>query len=306
MQWEIVRTKPEGRTHGLAMPAFIHNMQYHYAPLAVYEDGLIDCWGLVDLDIFLRKLKKGWVVTAAPVGAQVSFHNLGWAIIRACNWQYTAADLLKRVEAGVDLLNPSRTGLINMNGEETEMRGKVRYSKFGFAKGKPYRVDADGNEVPADSIAVLLHAGSEFQLTPWFVYADGSSRVGITGTLSSVNEVATRLNGGDLCTSVPDGARITIEGLGWFESQSSGWHVKPEERVREAQDLVAILKGEQGSMRKCMNSFREYQTDPSPENRDQLRLAYEAVPEHLRHYCGNMDSKDGPIRRILHGKETKH
>jgi hypothetical protein len=193
-----------------------------------------------------------------------------------------------------------------MNGEETEMRGKVRYSKFGFAKGKPYRVDADGNEVPADSIAVLLHAGSEFQLTPWFVYADGSSRVGITGTLSSVNEVATRLNGGDLCTSVPDGARITIEGLGWFESQSSGWHVKPEERVREAQDLVAILKGEQGSMRKCMNSFREYQTDPSPENRDQLRLAYEAVPEHLRHYCGNMDSKDGPIRRILHGKETKH
>jgi hypothetical protein len=35
MQWEIVRTKPVGRTYGLASPAFIHNMQYFYAPLAV-------------------------------------------------------------------------------------------------------------------------------------------------------------------------------------------------------------------------------------------------------------------------------
>ena len=89
MQWEIVRTWPVGSTHGLAIPAFIHNWRYFYAPLAVYGDGLIDCWGSVDFDIFLRKLKNGWVVTEAPVGAQVSFDNLGWASIRSCNWQST-------------------------------------------------------------------------------------------------------------------------------------------------------------------------------------------------------------------------
>ena len=120
-----------------------------------------------------------------------------------------------------------------------------------------------------------------------------------------MNEVATRLNGDDLCRSAPDGARIIIEGLGWFESQNAGWHVKPEERIREAYDVLAILNGEQGSMRTCMNCFREYQTDPSTENRDRLRLAYEAVPEHLRHYCGGIDSKDWPIRRILYGEERK-
>ena len=195
--------------------------------------------------------------------------------------------------------------MINMNGEETEMRGKVRYSKFGILKGKPYRVDADGNEIFADSVAVLQRVGSEFHLVPWLIYADGSSRVGITGTLSSVDEIATRLNGGDLCTSAPDAERIVIEGLGWFESQNSSWYVMPEERVREAHDLLAILNGEQGSMRTCMNCFREYQTDPSSENRDSLRLAHEAVPKHLRHYCGTMDSKDWPIRRILYGEEIK-
>jgi hypothetical protein len=42
-----------------------------------------------------------------------------------------------------------------------------------------------------------------------------------------------------------------------------------------------------------------YEAAPSEEKREALRKAYEAVPEHLRMYCGDMDSKDEPIRRIL-------
>jgi hypothetical protein len=121
----------------------------------------------------------------------------------------------------------------------------------------------------------------------------------------SVDEVAKRLNDGDLYTSVPEGASITIEGLGWIEGQNSSWHVKPDERVREARDMLAKLKGDPGSIRECMNYLREYQADPSSENRDRLRLAYEAVPEHLRKYCGDMDSQDWPIRRILYGEEPE-
>jgi hypothetical protein len=34
-----------------------------------------------------------------------------------------------------------------------------------------------------------------------------------------------------------------------------------------------------------------------------LRRSYEAVPEHLRMYCGDMDTKDIPIRMILYGKD---
>jgi hypothetical protein len=46
---------------------------------------------------------------------------------------------------------------------------------------------------------------------------------------------------------------------------------------------------------------KAYNDNPGQEQRERLRLAYEAVPEHLRMYCGDMDSKDGPIRRILDG-----
>jgi hypothetical protein len=302
VQWEIIRTKPVGPTSGFSIPAFIHNWQYHYSPLKIYRDGLVDCWGSVDLGIFQRKLNQGWVVTKVPVGARINIHNLGGASVRQCDWQYTPTELLKRVQAGVDLLNPSRTGLIDMHGEDAEIRGKVRHSKFSLTNGRPYRVDAHGSEIIGDSLPVFLRRESELHLMPWFIYSDGSSRVGTTGVFSSVSEVAARLNGSDLCTSAPNGARITVEGLGWFEGQDSCWNVKPEERVREAHDVLAMLNGEPGSIQKCRDSFREYQINPSA-NRDRLRLAYEAVPEHLRHYCGDMDSKDRPIRQILYGEE---
>lgn len=292
------------RTHGLAMPIFIHNGDYYYSSLSVYADGLVDCWGSVDLAIFRRKLNQGWVVTVVPAGARLNFHDLGWARITNCEWQYAAADLLKRAEAAIDSLNPGRVGVIDMQGEETEMRGKVRWAKLGLADGKPYRSDGEGNQIIGDSIPLFDCSGTEIRLTSWFIFADGSSRIGLSGTLSSAEDVAKRVDGKDLSTSVSEGTRIHIDGLGWFQSQKSEWYVKPEERVREALDLLTVLQGGKGLMQECMARFREYQANPSDGNREQLRQAYAGVPEHLRHYCGNMDSKDWPIRKILNSEAT--
>ena len=46
--------------------------------------------------------------------------------------------------------------------------------------------------------------------------------------------------------------------------------------------------------------MQDYESDSSEANRKRLRDTYEAVPEHLRMYCGDMDSRDGPIKRILY------
>lgn len=304
MKWEISRTKPVGPTRGFAIPAFIHNWQYHYSSLKVYGDGLIDCWSSVDLAILKRKLDQGWVVTAVPTGAHISIHNLGGARVTNCKWECRAADLLKQVEELVNLLNPGRLGLINLSGEEdVVVHGKLRRAKLSITNGKPFRVGLGGEEIPGEAIPVFLHSESEFYLTSWFIYKDGSSRIGISSEISSLQEVATRMEDGDLRTSVANGARINIEGLGWFEAQGSYWDVKPKERVREAYDVLSILKGEPGSIQACRACFREYEENSNSTNRDRLKSAYEAVPEHLRIYCGDMDSKDGPIRKVLYADE---
>jgi hypothetical protein len=61
---------------GIGLPAFINNGGYHQVLIGVYEDGLIDCWGLVTLQEFKEHVRSGWVVTQVPKGAPVSFHHL--------------------------------------------------------------------------------------------------------------------------------------------------------------------------------------------------------------------------------------
>jgi hypothetical protein len=155
--------------------------------------------------------------------------------------------------------------------------------------------------VLGDEVAVFLKADDGYRLERWFVYADGQSQVGYGGDLFPVEEVARGFKDGRLATAVPDGAWVTIDGLGRFRVAKGHWYVAARERVREVHDRLDMLGGRPGSIRRCKELHEEYERDPSEERRAALRRAYEAVPEHLRRYCGDMDSKDGPIRWILYG-----
>lgn len=57
---------------GTALQAIIHTKgSYDVTTIMVYEDGMIDCWGLVDLDGFRQKVREGRIVTSIPNGARV-------------------------------------------------------------------------------------------------------------------------------------------------------------------------------------------------------------------------------------------
>ncbi|MEU2154693.1 NADAR family protein [Streptomyces sp. NPDC019396] len=65
------------RIPGTWRHAFICNGgRYFLTDLAIYADGLIDCWGLVTLEGFEEKLRSGWVATTLPDGAEASAHDL--------------------------------------------------------------------------------------------------------------------------------------------------------------------------------------------------------------------------------------
>jgi hypothetical protein len=50
------------RIDGVFFLAFIHNGDYHLSPISIYQDGMIDCWGLVDFERFKERVRSGWVV----------------------------------------------------------------------------------------------------------------------------------------------------------------------------------------------------------------------------------------------------
>jgi hypothetical protein len=297
--WRIVRTLPIRKTHGIAIPAFIHNGSYHLTEIDTYADGAVDCWGFVDLQLFRQKVASGWVATRPPREATISIFNLGQFKVTAAEPVLTPKQLTRQVEEAIRELNPEGDGLLDMGGEEVEIRDGRRYAKLGMAEKKPFRLADGGREILGDEMPVFLKEGQKYRLTRWFVYGDGRAQVGFGPVTAPIEAVAALFESGRLTTSVPAGEWVEIDGLGRFRAGESFWYVEAAERVREAQTLIESSNGGPGAIRRCVEQHRAYEAAPSEQQREALRLAYEAVPKHLRLFCGDMDSKDWPIRRIL-------
>lgn len=77
---------------------FIHNGgTYFLTDLKIYGDGLVDCWGLINLDEFRHKVASGWVAMEVPAGAQVSVHGLAHWTIAEQTSHITGDDLIAEV-----------------------------------------------------------------------------------------------------------------------------------------------------------------------------------------------------------------
>lgn len=94
------------RIEGTWRHAFIRNgRDYHLTDLIIYADGMVDCWDLVTLEEFARKLASGWVATTLEEGARASAHHLAsWKLAEPQMWM-TPQRLLGEVRDEVDRLN---------------------------------------------------------------------------------------------------------------------------------------------------------------------------------------------------------
>ena len=71
--------KPKENLKRATLPAFICNGSYFLTDLTIYEDGDIDCWGIVSFEEFLQKVEQGWVTVELPESdnLEISIHGLG-------------------------------------------------------------------------------------------------------------------------------------------------------------------------------------------------------------------------------------
>lgn len=302
--WPIVRTKPTQKTYGRAISVFINNMQCHLTTVDAYSDGAVDAWGFLDLSLFKAKLQKRWVVSAPKDDKQIiSVFNFGMTGFRRGEWWQTPTTILNEVESIVKSLNPTMTGLIDMEGSDTIADGKIRRAKMGLSNKKPYRRDeARNEEVLASPFPILRADSSSFELTQLFLFSDGQIQIGPSGELFPLEQIQLKYERGEIANSAPEGSRVIISGLGSFETTHKFGGVTVKDRILELKDKLGELNGQTSVGALCVQAFREYEKNPSPENKEVLRDLYERVPDHLKHYCGDMDTKDGGIRRILYGE----
>ena len=298
--WNITRTKPNGEHLGKAVPIFIDNFQHHYTTINAYADGAIDVWGFLDLELFDKKLQTGWVSMSPPADSRLSFFNLGMVTVSKGEWLRSVREVRDIVWGIVRDFDPKLANVIDMEGSDTRVEGKVRYAKMGLSDDCPYRIDKDGNQILGDEVLLFERNGSDYILKQWFIYSDETSRVGFDGELLALDEVVRQIENGSLTSSAKDARWIDIPTLGRFIPTDAHWFVSAEQRILEAKDIVAQLQGREGTIESCMTAHRQYEESPNAENKAALKKAYESVPDHLKMYCGDMDSKDWPIRHILY------
>jgi hypothetical protein len=300
--WPVVRSKPAPKAHGRSISIFINNMQCHLTTVDVYEDGSVNCWGFVDREIFKKKVQAQWVVPSPKPTQSLSVHNFGFTGIADGMWLQSSESIVTEVESILRTLNPEMRNLVDMEGSETELRGKVRYAKMGLPDGKPYRVDAtSGQTILADSVPVLRRAAgdADFELTRLFAYADGRLRVGTSGDTFEPSDLNAMFDSGEISNQVPPDTCVKLPGLGRFRAVAQFGGVTNSDRIGEVKDLIGVLQGKPSLLSRCRAAYADYKRAPSVEAAELLRTTYEAVPTHLRMYCGDMDTRDTEIRQIL-------
>ncbi|MFV8328463.1 hypothetical protein [Flavobacterium sp. ZS1P14] len=296
---------------GFSIPGIIHNMQYHFTDLQVYSDGLISCWEMVDLSMFKGKLNKGWVVTSIPDGEAISIFSLGNWNIEQGEWNHAKETLYDYVYSLVKQLNPTLENLHNYNGNNSKMVGKANVTKHFMPKPKPYHFDDPNsffpNRINGEKFNFFYrNDDNKTYLAELSVYKSGN--IEITNLpkrkIFKFEDLDDLTKNDTLTTDLKIGETVTILNLGSFKIVS-GSSVDIKSKMKELIDKFNELNGKENSIAKCARIFDEYIQNPTKRLRDELKDAYEAVPEHQRIFVGTMDTKDYEVRQVIYGDIVK-
>ena len=307
----IIRTK---RVAGIQTPGVIHNGNYFFVNLSVFADGIIDCWELVDLSFFKKKLKEGWVVPSIPEGESISIHHLGDWQISGGNWDFNQKTLFKYVKGLIKTLNPKMENLHNCHGHLNRQfaKGKGYISILGETnnRGEPSKKEKPDsfitNWLHGKSLSIFCKQQEQTYLADLRVFKDASVQISrlpepVNTTISNVKNMITE---GTLKTQLSLPKNIHIHNLGSFNAVKENYSIQIEDFWGSLQDIYENLNERLSSSDLCQRIYKEYMENPTVELRRKLRTAYEKIPQHERIYVlGDQDVKDIPVRMIIYGDQ---
>ncbi len=165
---------------------------------------------------------------------------------------------------------------------------------------KVYR-EAKGKQVAGVSFTAFIKNGGIFFLTNIKVYKDG-----MIDCWEQVDfeEFKKKVRKGWVVTNLPENADVHVSDLCQIKATDVTNFVDPEEFIKDVADALNALNGYPTSSETCLSAYRNYVAQRTEAARNQLKEAYEAVPEHNRRFIlGDQDVKDFPIRMIIYGEQ---
>jgi len=137
-------------------------------------------------------------------------------------------------------------------------------------------------------------------LTDLKIYADGMIDC---WEMVAFEEFENKVNNGWVVSELPPIAEVSVSSLSDFTATNIRNAIKPEELIKEVADIIEKLNDRPTTSGICQKAFEEFQKEPNEANKQKLKEAYEAIPEHNRIYVlGDMSEKDNPIRAVIYGE----
>lgn len=294
---------------GFEIPGIIHNGDYYLTDLRVFADGLINCWRMVDLPLFKKKLRSGWVVTSIPENSTLNIHGLGSIKIVRGHWSHTPRTLIKYIRSIIKELNPRLENLYNCHSRETEVINGVRYAAVDGGNPRPWKTKEPISPLVYGMFGSSLRhfevRGGVYYLVNIQMFKDDTVLVygGRDQRTLNYEDFKRQLDDPDYFKMPEPGSLVVIKGLVDFTAGEWTCRIDEKDRAAEFHDVYERIHGRPGAIGLCVEALKQYMKNPTMETLDELREKYESVPSHLRMYCGDMDTKDIPIRMILYGED---
>ena len=288
------RTLDDGeRIEGTWRHVFIINGGHYFlSDLKIYADGLIDCWGLVDLEGFREKVRKGWVATRLTENGQASAHHLG-------SWQFKnpavidSQQLIKEVEDTIAELQgiPTTSGrclaALDIYVANTSEENRLSLKEAYFAIPAHLRMYVLGDQDMADwPIRVLIGELGEPLMPRFPPFKDRpitkEDREGVFRYLEARKARAAQYriesNEGDP-DGPPPGTRAASIGFGGMKIAKGGGWVDMDGYGYLSNDVPTAVTADGVEYPSVTHAYWALSTD-DPATKEKIRLAPKATDAH--------------------------
>jgi len=294
-----VRRKRE--IEGVTIPGIVKNGSYFYNQMAIYEDGMITCWKLVDLDGFQEALNSSWVVTSIPIGESISL-GFGSFKVLAASWTFDKDSYLLHLKSILKKINPNLSNVYKKTKEEKELWEKRRVTFYPSDENFYVQKENFYQTAKGSGIKLFYKYKNENHLVELVVFEDGK----ITCFNDSfeidynIEDIDQYFKNGTFFTKCEEKTKIKINGLGELTVIEDYETDEILDKLTQLKENYKELLGKETIADKCVKAYHYYLEYPCDSSKERLKELYEQVPEHERMFLGDMDSKDHDYRRILY------
>ncbi len=292
------------RIEGVTIPAVIRNGAYFWHSMAVYEDGTVSVWEKIDLDSVPQIIASKKLMFSVPEGKELSVFELCSLRIISAQWNYDEHSFRDHIVETVRSINPEMENIYKTTPRE---QAKWKEHHVGFtASPTPCKLGAKfGYEIlNGDNAHIFLRRDGKLLLTELYCYKDESFSIDGLNGFFTFDDIERMFKEKILATKPKKGEKINLGDLGTVEAEVDR-AVSAKNKLAELKNKSLRVQGKPDAHEYCIRAYHEYLVEPSDFNKEELRKAYEAVPEHERMYLGDMDSKNTDFIRILYTNDKR-